>query len=108
MKNTKTVQSYKNTAAEKNRSTLKEGDSHFADPARIKHQNPMDKPKDGVNSPWDFRCPQYDQRSSNFVNAGTHYGVGLRQPIGHKGNPKQVVDVLPQGRVNTMQIDDLG
>lgn len=99
----------KNTAAQKNRSTLKDGKSKgFADPARIKEQNPKDKPEDGVNSPWDFRCPQYDQRSSNFVNAGTHYGVGIKQPVGHKGDPKQRVDVLPFGRVNTQQVDDLG
>ena len=45
---------------------------------------------------------------SNFVNAGTHYGIGHRQPIGHKGNPKQTVDVLPQQRHNTLQEDDLG
>jgi hypothetical protein len=108
MKETKTVQSYKNTAAEKNRSTLKTAKSNFADPIAIKNQNPMDKPVDGVNSPWDFRCPQYDQRSSNFVNAGTHYGVGHKQPIGHNGNPKRIVDVLPQGRMNTLQDDDEG
>jgi hypothetical protein len=108
MKNTKTVQAYKNTAAEKNRSTLKNTKSGFADPDRIKEQNLECKPEDGVKSPWDFRCPQYDQRSSNFINAGTHYGVGLRQPVGHGGNPKQVVDVLPQGRKNTLQDDDLG
>lgn len=108
MKETKTVQPYKNTAAEKNRSTLKNTKSGFPDPDRIKDQNPEDKPKDGLKSPWDFRCPQYDQRSSNFVNAGTHYGVGLRQPVGHKGNPKQIVDVLPQSRVNTLQVDDEG
>jgi len=108
MKSTKTVQSYKNTAAEKNRSTLKTDNSNFAEPARIKEQNKQDKPKDGVRSPWDFTCPQYDQRSSNFVNAGTHYGVGINQPVGHKGNPKQVVDVLPQTRHNTLQNDDKG
>lgn len=108
MKSTKTVQSYKNTAAEKNRSTLKSCKPNFADPIKIKNQNPEDKPEDGVKSPWDFRCPQYDQRSSNFVNAGTHYGVGHRQPVGHPGNPKRVVDVLPQGRMNTLQDDDLG
>ena len=108
MKNTKTVQSVKNTAAETNRSTLKNTKSGFADPIRMKEQNPKDKPVDGINSPWDFRCPQYDQRSSNFVNAGTHYGVGIKQPIGHKGNPKQVVDVLPQSRINTLQDDDKG
>ena len=108
MKSTKTVQSYKDTAAQTNRSTLKNTKSGFADPDRIKEQNPKDKPVDGVKSPWDFRCPQYDQRSSNFVNAGTHYGKGIIQPIGHKGDPKRVVDVLPQGRKNTTQDDDLG
>ena len=108
MKSTKTVQGYKNTAAEKNRTTLKNTKSGFADPARIKEQNPQDKPKDGVNSPWDFRCPQYDQRSSNFVNAGTHYGVGIRQPVGHKGNPTFDAPTLPRDRKNTLQDDDLG
>jgi hypothetical protein len=108
MKSTKTVQSYKNTAAEKNRSSLKNTKSGFADPDRIKEQNVHIQPEDGMNSPWDFRCPQYDQRSSNFVNAGTHYGVGINQPIGHKGNPKDVVDVLPRSRMNTTQDDDKG
>ena len=108
MKSTKTVQSYKDTAAQKGRSTLKNTKSGFADPDRIKEQNPKDKPVDGIQSPWDFRCPQYDQRSSNFVNAGTHYGIAMRQPVGHTGNPKRVVDVLPQSRMNTTQDDDLG
>lgn len=108
MKNTKTVQSYKNTAAQKNRTTLKNTNSGFPDPIAIKNQNPEDKPVNGVGVQWDFRCPQYDQRSSNFINAGTHYGVGHRQPVGHSGNPKQHVDVLPQGRKNTTQDDDLG
>lgn len=108
MKATKTIQSYKNTAAETNRSTRKNTNSGFADPCRIKNQNEKDQPKDGVKSPWDFRCPQYDQRSSNFINAGTHYGIGHRQPVGHTGNPKVVVDVLPRTRMNTLQDDDLG
>lgn len=108
MKSTKTVQSYKNTAAEKNRTTRKNTNSGFADPDRIKEQNPQDKPKDGVGITWDFRCPQYDQRSSNFINAGTHYGVGHRQPVGHTGNPSQTAPTLPQSRVNTTQDDDLG
>lgn len=82
-------------------------ESHFADPDRIKSQRPEDKPKDGKNSPWDFRCPQYDQRSSNFVNAGTHYGVGLRQPVGHEGNPETTSPVLPQGKVETMRVDEV-
>jgi hypothetical protein len=82
--------------------------SGFKDPIKIRKQRPEDKPKDGKNSPWDFRCPQYDQRSSNFVNAGTHYGVGHAQPVGHEGNPKQKADTLPMGRVKTMQDDDHG
>ena len=82
--------------------------TYFKDPAAIKVQRPEDKPKDGVNSPWDFRCPQYDQRSGNFVNAGTHYGVCINQPIGHVGNPKQRVDVLPYGRPPTLQNDGIG
>jgi hypothetical protein len=83
-------------------------ESGFADPAKIKEQRELDKPKDGKNSPWDFRCPQYDQRSSNFVNAGTHYGVGLRQPVGHDGDPKERIAVLPYGRVQTMRVDEKG
>jgi len=82
--------------------------SGFSDPDRIKYQRPKDEPKNGKNSPFDFRCPQYDQRSSNFVNAGTHYGVGINQPIGHSGNPKERVPVMPMGRVNTMRDDEKG
>ena len=82
--------------------------SGFKDPIAIKEQREIDKPIDGKKSPWDFRCPQYDQRSSNFINAGTHYGVGRNQPVGHFGNAKSRVDVLPFGRVNTMTVDDKG
>lgn len=108
MKSTKTVQSYKNTAAQKNRSTLKNTKDGFDDRLRIKEQNKECQPEDGVKSPWDFRCPQYDQRSSNFINAGTHYGVGVAQPIGHEGNPKSVVAALPRTRRDTLQDDDEG
>lgn len=108
MKSTKTVQAYGNTAAAKNRSSEKSDKSNFADPIRIKQQNPKCKPEESVGSPWDLRCPQYDQRSSNFVNAGTHYGVGHKQPVGHTGNPKQNADTMPMTRHNTLQDDDLG
>lgn len=84
-------------------------DSGFKDPAKIKSQRPEDKPKDGKPYPlgWDFRCPQYDQRSSNFVNAGTNYGTGLKQPVGHKGNPTMRADTLPFGRPTTMRVDEV-
>ena len=82
---------------------------HFADPDRIQYEREKEKPLDAKKSPWDFRCPQYDQRSSNFVNAGTHYGIGINQPIGHKGNPKDVVDVLPrQSKIATLRDDERG
>jgi hypothetical protein len=80
--------------------------SGFKDPTAIKNQKPKDKPVDGKNSPWDFRCPQYDERSSNFVNAGTHYGVGHRQPVGtEKHNNKNGV---PFGHKHGMKDDDRG
>lgn len=108
MKQTKTIESYKNTASAKGRTSEKSGKSKFADPIAIKEQNRKDKPVDGTSDIWDFRCPQYDQRSSNFVSTGTHYGVGHKQPVGHTGDPKQYVDVMPMTRYNTLQEDDLG
>lgn len=82
--------------------------SGFNDPIAIKNQKPKDHPLDGKKTPWDFTCPQYDQRSSCFVNAGTHYGVGHRQPVGHKGNPKTSASVLPHGKVKGMEVDEKG
>jgi hypothetical protein len=80
--------------------------SGFSDPARIKYEREEDKPVDAKKSPWDYRCPQYDQRSSNFINAGTDYGLGINQPVGHTGNPAQRVAVMPFGKVNTMRSDE--
>ena len=108
MKSTKTVQKYKDTARDKNRSSEVNTKSGFADPDRIKEQNPKDFPVNSIKSPWNFTCPQYDQRSGNFVNAGSHYGTAMRQPVGHHGNPKETVSTLPQHRVNTTQDDDWG
>lgn len=82
--------------------------SGFKDPVAIKKQEPKDKPVDGKKTPWDFTCPQYDQRSSCFVNAGTNYGVGHRQPVGHEGKPSKKAATLPMGRVDTMLVDEAG
>lgn len=84
--------------------------SGFVETNKINSQRPKDKPVDGKNSPWDFRCPQYDERSSNFVNAGTHYGVGLRQPVGHPGIPSKDADTLPKrgSKVKTLRDDEKG
>jgi len=73
----------------------------FKDP--IKSKVPLQDKK----SPWDFRCPEYDERTSCFTNAGSHYGVGFNNPVGHKGNPKQRVDTMPFGRVETMKTDEV-
>lgn len=78
--------------------------SGFKDPTAIKSQKPADKPVDGKKSPWDFSCPQYDQRSSSFVNAGTDYGVGHKQPVGTEKSTSK--NSLPIGRVNTMRVDE--
>lgn len=82
--------------------------SGFKDPIAIKNQQPKDHPSDAKSTWWDCKQPQYDQRSSNFVNVGTHYGVGHNQPVGHTGNPKQFVSSLPYGKVNTMKNDEKG
>lgn len=70
----------------------------------FKETNPAPKEK-SMKSPWNFDCPQYDQRSSCFVNAGSHYGIGKKQPVGHEGNPKQ--EGVPRGRVGTLKVDEV-
>jgi hypothetical protein len=67
----------------------------FNDPLKTKNE------KRSVKNPWSFKCPQYDERSSCYVNAGTDYGVGVNQPIGHAGDPKSAG--VPKGRVNTLK-----
>jgi hypothetical protein len=57
-------------------------------------------------TPWDFRSPSYDERSSCFLNAGTDHGIGHRVPVGHDARVKQRVPCLPYGKVNTMEVDE--
>lgn len=54
-------------------------------------------------SSWNFRCPSYDERTSCYVNAGSHHGIGHRQPVGHEGSPKSHAPTLPYGRPKTME-----
>lgn len=63
------------------------------------------KNEKGMRSPWDFTCPDYDQRSSCFVNAGSHYGVGVKQPIGktHATNK----GAIPTGKTMGMTVDEV-
>jgi hypothetical protein len=74
----------------------------FKDPIKIKSQKPQDEKK----NPWTFKCPQYDNRSSCFVKAGTDYGMGHRQPVGSIGAPKSQVDVLPKNGAMRMEVQD--
>lgn len=60
-----------------------------------------------IKSPWNFDCPPYDERTSCYVNAGTHHGVGHRQPVGHEGNAMTKASTLPYGRVNTEQVSEV-
>jgi hypothetical protein len=54
-------------------------------------------------NPWDFTAPAYDERTSCFINAGTHHGVGKNQPVGTEGNPKGA-DAVPKGRIETLKV----
>lgn len=71
----------------------------FKDPIAPKVKEKKEK------SPWNFLAPCYDDRVK--ISAGDNYGVGHRQPVGHKGNPKQRVDVMPFGRPETKQVDQV-
>ena len=74
--------------------------SGFKDPIAVKEGK-------SIKSPFDFTCPPYDERTSCYINAGSHYGVGHRQPVGHTGNPASKSACLPEGRVKTMQDDEV-
>lgn len=80
----------------------------------MKETNP-DKPRPKYTTEkeqerlWQFKAPQYDERSSCYINAGDHHGVGHRQPVGHEGNPKMRVATMPFGRsIKTEKVDEAG
>ena len=73
----------------------------FKDPTAVKDESKR------LKSPWNYDCPHYDERSSCFVNAGSHYGVGHRQPVGHHGNPRESAPTLPEHRAKTIKIDEV-
>ncbi len=64
---------------------------------RLEVKNPKEK-----TSHWNFKSPDYDERSSCFVRAGSDYGVGKNQPVGGY-NARSMDEVIPTGRVNTLQ-----
>ena len=63
--------------------------------------------KSEKKSPFDYTQPPYDERSSCYVNTGSHFGVGFNNPVGHLGASKMRVDTLPFGRISTLQTDDV-
>lgn len=64
-----------------------------------------DLPNTPQRSPWDFTCPDYDQRSSKFVNAGEHHGVGYRQPVGTSTH--NMKGAVPVGKGMGMTVDQI-
>lgn len=69
----------------------------FKDPIAPKEK------KKSMKSPWNFDAPEYDQRSSCFVSAGTDYGVGHKTPVGTEGNAN-MSNAVPTGRQSTMPL----
>lgn len=59
------------------------------------------KEKKTVKNPWNFDQPPYDERTSCYVNAGTQFGTGKRQPVGTTDNKGP--HAIPMGRVNTLE-----
>lgn len=74
--------------------------SGFKDPIAVKEGKQ-------VKSPFNFDCPTYDDRTACYINAGSHYGVGHTNPVGHEGNPKQRVDTLPYGVKQGMKVSEV-
>ena len=71
----------------------------FKDPSAPKVKEESKK------SPWNFDQPPYDERSSCYVNAGSHWGVGHRQPMGSLKHTS--AGPIPFGRVKTMKDDEV-
>jgi len=61
-------------------------------------------PKAGKKTPWSFDCPKYDDRTQ--IRAGSTWGVGHKNPVGHEGNPKKEAATLPFGRPKTLSVHE--
>ncbi len=51
-----------------------------------------------------FKTVGYDERSGPFIKAGNDHGVGPKQPVGSKGEPKK--EGVPMGRIDTLKLVD--
>lgn len=58
-----------------------------------------------INSPWNFDCPSYDERTSCYVDAGWHHGIGHKQSVGSKKHT--VKGPIPFGRPNQLEVDEV-
>ncbi len=76
--------------------------SGFKQPMAEKSEKPKEQNLD--KAPWAHSNVPYDERTSCYVSAGTNYGTGHAQPVGHDGATKKTVDALPMGRVNTKSL----
>ena len=69
-------------------------------------KNPIEgKEGKSVKNPWSFDQTKYDERSSCFINAGTHQGVGKKQPVGTVTSSNDYA--IPTGRVDTLKTYDV-
>ncbi len=79
----------------------------FKEPNAVKKEKPKDANMEGARKDaYNFHMPEYDERTSSCFRNGTDYGVGINQPIGHDGPAKSKVEVLPFGRVKTLNLYD--
>ncbi len=58
-----------------------------------------------IKNPWNFDQPPYDQRSSCYINAGTHRGVGKTQPIGSMTHSMK--GEVPKGRPPQLKVAEV-
>lgn len=58
-----------------------------------------------IKAPWNLTQPSYDDRSSCYVNVGSHYGVGKTQPIGSKTASNR--SPIPKGKNFGMKVDNV-
>lgn len=58
-----------------------------------------------IKSPWNFDQPPYDERSSCYINAGSHHGVGKTQPVGSLTHSMK--GEVPKGRPPQLRVDEV-
>jgi len=80
----------------------------FKDNTAVKGERPKMATEKQNDYIWNYKCPPYDQRNSCFVNAGTHFGVGHRTPVGSFEASSITDGPIPFGRRATMEVEEIG